>query len=496
MSNDAVTTSQPGGAVPTSATTPADTGSARPSAPQAPAALRPLGLFTLLLGAALPMIDFFVVNVAFPSIEDDLNASPAALEMVVASYAVAYASLLVLGGRLGDTFGRRRLFLWGVVAFGVTSLACGFAPGVWWLIAARLAQGAASAMMFPQVLATIHATSEGQVRARAIGLFGSVGGISVVTGQVLGGVLVAADLAGTGWRAIFLINVPVVLVALALSARAVPDSRSESPARGDIAGTVLLACGLVALLLPLTEGRAAGWPWWSVALLGAAVVLAYAFFAVERREEREGRSPLLPTSLLREPGVRRGLLAGAPIFLGFSSFMFESALLLQRGLHFGALKAGLTLVPMGLAQFTASILAPRLTERLGAGRVLALSAVAQGAGLGALLLALFAEWPGLPPIALAPALLLCGLGQGLQLPTYYRVLLSGIPADRAGAGSGLAATAQQSGLALGVATLGSLFLALIPHYGIRAALCAALAVQGCGLLALLAVGLRMPLREG
>ncbi|MBO8184424.1 MFS transporter [Streptomyces spirodelae] len=492
MSHEATTTTArpgPGGGQPAP---PAGAG----RVPRASGALRPLGLFTLLLGAALPMIDFFVVNVAFPSIEADLHASPAALEMVVASYAVAYASLLVLGGRLGDTFGRRRLFIWGVAAFGLTSLACGFAPGVWWLIAARMAQGAASAMLFPQVLATIHATSEGRVRARAIGLFGSVGGISIVTGQVLGGVLVAADLAGTGWRAIFLINVPVVLVALALGVRTVPDSRSEAPARGDLTGTVLLACALGALLLPLTEGRAAGWPWWAVALLVAAAVLAYAFFAVERREEREGRSPLLPPSLLRESGVRRGLLAGTPIFLGFSSFMFESALLLQRGLRYGALEAGLTMVPMGLAQFVASVRAPKLTERLGAGRVLAFSAVAQGAGLGALLIAVFAQWPGLPPVALAPGLALCGVGQGLQLPTYFRILLSGVPADRAGAGSGLAATAQQSGLALGVATLGSLFLALIPHFGMREALGAVLAVQGCGLLALVAVGLRMPRSVG
>ncbi|NSC21631.1 MFS transporter [Streptomyces albus subsp. chlorinus] len=485
MSHDVATT-RPG-----AASSPG-TGSTRPPSPAAGTELRPLGLFTLLLGAALPMIDFFVVNVAFPGIESDLDASPAALEMVVASYAVAYAALLVPGGRLGDTYGRRKLFLWGVAAFGLTSLACGSAPGVWWLVGARLAQGAASALLFPQVLATIHATTQGRSRARAIGLFGSVGGISMVTGQVLGGVLVAADLAGTGWRMIFLINVPVVVVALALGLRTVPDSRSASPARGDVAGAVLLACGLTALLLPLTEGRAAGWPWWSLLLLAAACVLAWAFLTVERREERAGRSPLLPPSLLREPGVRRGLLAGAPIFLGFSSFMFESALVWQHGLRFGALTAGLTLVPMGLAQFAASMSAPRVTERLGTGRVLALSAVVQTAGLGTLLLALLAAWPGLSPLALAPGLLLCGLGQGLQLPTYYRVLLSGVPAARASAGSGLAATAQQSGLALGVATLGSLFLALTPHLGMREAFAAVLAVQACGLLLLAVIGLRMP----
>lgn len=453
-------------------------------------ALRPLGLFTLLLGAALPMIDFFVVNVAFPSIERDLDASPAALEMVVAGYAVAYAALLVLGGRLGDTFGRRRMFLWGVVAFGVTSLGCGLAPGAWSLVGARVIQGAASAMMFPQVLATIHATAEGRARTRAIGLFGSVGGISIVTGQVLGGVLVAADLAGSGWRAIFLINVPVVLFALLLGLRTVPDSRSESPARGDLAGTVLLASALASLLLPLTEGRAAGWPLWSVLLLAAAPVLGYGFFAVERRVERAGGDPLLPPSLLREPGVRRGLLAGGPIFLGFSSWMFEIALTLQHGLHYGALAAGLTLVPMGVAQFAASVLAPRLTDRLGTGRVLALSAVVQTAGLATVAATLWTGWRELPPLALAPGLLLCGAGQGLQLPTYFRVILSAVPSARAGAGSGLAATAQQSGLALGVATLGSLFLALIPHLGTREALTVVLLVQTAGLAALAAQGYR------
>lgn len=450
------------------------------------------GLFTVLLGASLPMVDFFVVNVAFTSIQRDLDASPAALEMVIACYAVAYAALLVLGGRLGDTYGRRRLFLLGAAAFGVTSLACGLAPGAWWLVGARLAQGAASAMMFPQVLATIHATTEGSRRARSVALFGSVGGLSMVLGQVLGGMLVAADLGGTGWRAIFLVNVPVVLLALALGLRSVPDSRSAAPARGDLTGTVLLAAALTALLLPLTEGRAAGWPLWSVALLIAAPFLGYAFYATERRTEAAGGSPLLPPSLLREPGVRRGVTLGLPVFLGFSSWMFEVAVALQQGLHYGTLKAGLTLVPMGLAQFAASVLAPRVTERLGTPRTLALSAVTQGSGLVLVGLSALLWWPALSPAGLAPGLVLCGLGQGLQLPSYYRIVLASVPAARAGAGSGLGATTQQACLALGVATLGSLFLALIPHLGLRDALLTVLAVQTAGLAVLLVQGLRMP----
>jgi MFS family permease len=466
------------------------TTSLRTEAP--PRGLTALGLLTLLLGTALPMIDFFIVNVALPTIEHDLHAPPAMLEMVVAGYAVAYAVLLVLGGRLGDAHGRRRLFLWGVAAFGLTSLACGLAPGAWWLVGARVAQGAASAALLPQVLATLHATTSGERRARAVALYGSVGGVSVVLGQVLGGVLVAADPAGTGWRAVFLVNVPVAVAALACALRSVPDSRAERPARGDLAGTALLAATLTALLLPLTEGRAAGRPLWSVLLLCAAPLLAAGFYGVERRAERAGGSPLLPPSLLTAPEVRRGLLLGLPVFVGFAGWMFVSAVTLQQGLGYGILRAGLTLVPMGVAQFAASMLAPRAVRRFG-GRTVTLAAAVHIAGLATVTAtALLGPWPRLSPLALSPGLVLCGLGQGLQLPLYYRILLAAIPGRLAGAGSGLAATLQQSCLAIGVATLGSLFLSLVPGLGMREALAVVLAVQAAGLLGLGWLGLRLP----
>ncbi|MFI9253341.1 MFS transporter [Streptomyces sp. NPDC053069] len=466
------------------------TTSVRTAAP--PRGLTALGLLTLLLGTALPMIDFFIVNVALPAIEHDLHAPPATLEMVVAGYAVAYAVLLVLGGRLGDTYGRRRLFLWGVAAFGLTSLACGLAPDAWWLVAARAAQGAASAALLPQVLATIHATTSGERRARAVALYGSVGGVSVVLGQVLGGLLVAADPAGTGWRAVFLVNVPVAVAALICALRSVPDSRAERPARGDLAGTALLGAALIALLLPLTEGRAAGWPLWSVLLLCAAPLLAAGFYGVERQGERAGASPLLPPSLLTAPEVRRGLLLGLPVFVGFAGWMFTSAVTLQQGLGYGPLRAGLTLVPMGVAQFAASMVAPRAVRRFG-GRAVTLAAAVHIAGLVTVTAtALLGPWPQLSPLALSPGLVLCGLGQGLQLPLYYRILLAAIPARLAGAGSGLAATLQQSCLAVGVATLGSLFLSLVPGLGMRRALAVVLAVQAAGLLGLGWLGLRLP----
>ncbi|OIK02640.1 MFS transporter [Streptomyces sp. MUSC 14] len=476
----------------TTKTTPRTTPTTTAGPPRPPGALTPLGLFTLLLGTALPMIDFFIVNVALPTIERDLHAPPATLEMVVAGYAVAYAVLLVLGGRLGDAFGRRRMFLWGVAGFGLTSLACGLAPGAWWLVAARAAQGAASAALLPQVLATLHATTSGERRARAVALYGSVGGVSVVLGQVLGGVLMAADLAGTGWRAVFLVNVPVAVAALVCALRSVPDSRAERPARTDLAGTALLAAALTALLLPLTEGRATGWPLWSVLLLVAAPVCAALFYGVERRAERAGAGPLLPPSLLTSPGVRRGLLLGVPVFTGFAGWMFVSAVTLQQGLGYGALTAGLTLAPMGVAQFAASMLAPRAVRRFG-GRAVTLAAVVHIAGLATVVAtALLGPWPHLSPLALSPGLALCGIGQGLQLPLYYRILLAAIPARLAGAGSGLAATLQQSCLAVGVATLGSLFLSLAPGLGMREALAVVLAVQAAGLLGLGWLGLRLP----
>lgn len=462
------------------------------SAP-APAAphLGGLGLFTVLLGAALPLIDFFIVNVALPSIEHDLAAGPALLELVVGGYGVAYAVLLVLGGRVGDSLGRRRLFLIGMAAFGVTSLACGLAPTAWTLVAARVAQGAASALMLPQVLATIQATTEGPRRARAMSLYGATGGLSMVAGQILGGVLVAADLGGTGWRAVFLVNVPVVVLGLVLAVRTVPDTRAGRPAAVDVPGTLLLALSLVSLLLPLTEGRAAGWPLWTWISLGVFPVAAAAFYVTERRADRRGRTPLVPPSLLRLDSLRRGLVLLLPFSVGFSGFMFVLAVTFQQGLDMDPVTAGLALVPMAVAFFGAALAGPRLVSRFGS-RIVTAGGVVQAVGIALLLATLRHGWPDLGVAELAPGVALAGLGQGLQLPVLMRLMLSDVPTERAGVGGGVMITAQQSALALGVATLGSLFLALVPTAGLSAAVSTTLLVQ-LGLIALtVLLSLRLP----
>ncbi|MFI1153201.1 MFS transporter [Streptomyces sp. NPDC020817] len=464
-----------------------------PAAPPgpAPAAIGPLGLFTVLLGAALPLIDFFIVNVALPAIDSDLAAGPATLELIVGGYGVAYAVLLVLGGRLGDTAGRRRLFLIGMAAFGVTSLLCGLAPTAWTLVGARVAQGAAAALMLPQVLATIQATTQGPRRARAMSLYGATAGLSMVAGQILGGVLVAADIAGFGWRSVFLVNVPVVVLGLVLATRAVPETRSDRPASVDVPGTLLLALSLVSLLLPLTEGRAAGWPLWTWVSLAVFPFAATAFYRTERRADRLGRTPLVPPSLLRLQSLRRGLTLLVPFSIGFSGFMFVIAVVLQQGLRMGPVEAGLALVPMAVAFFAASLAGPRLVGRFGS-RVVTAGGVLQAVGVTLLILEVLRGWPDLGLISLAPGVAVAGLGQGLQLPVLMRLMLSDVPADRAGVGGGVMITTQQSALALGVATLGSLFLALVPSAGMRDALAATLLVQ-LGMIALTALlSLRLP----
>jgi MFS family permease len=463
--------------------------------PAAPPALGGLGLFTVLLAAALPLVDFFIVNVALPTIDKDLAAGDAVLELVVAGYGLAYAVLLVLGGRLGDLFGRRRLFLGGMAAFGLTSLACGLAPDAWSLVAARVVQGASAAAMLPQVLATIQASTQGARRAKAMSLYGATAGLSMVAGQILGGVLVAADIAGTGWRAVFLVNVPVVVLGLLLAVRTVPETRSQRPEPVDGAGTALLAVALLTLLAPLTEGQAMGWPLWTWLSLAAFPFAAWGFAAVERREDRRGRTPLVPPSLLALPSLRRGLLLIVPFSIGFSGFMFVIAVALQSGARLGPVPAGLALAPMAVAFFLASLAGPRLVARYGS-RVVTAGALVQGVGVALLVLTAWRDWPNLGITDLLPGAAVAGAGQALQLPVVMRIVLSEVPAARAGVGSGVMITTQQSALALGVATLGTLFLSLAPHQGMRDALVTTLLVQLAGVVLTGLLSLRLPRAVG
>ncbi|MDT7666308.1 MAG: hypothetical protein QOD04_5864 [Pseudonocardiales bacterium] len=458
-----------------------------------PTRLTTSGLLTVLLGAALAPIDLFIVNVALPTIQADLHASAATLEWVVAGYGIGFALLLVIGGRLGDAFGRRRLFSVGLAAFTLTSLVCGLAPNAGVLVLARAAQGAAAAMLVPQVLSIIQATTAGERRARTLGYYGATGGISMVIGQLLGGVLVAADLGGAGWRPIFLVNVPIGLLAMLLAHRTLPETRAANPIGVDLWGTVLLGASLLALLVPLMEGAGLGWPLWCWLLLAAFPVISAVFFLVERRLEDRGGVPLLPPSVLRVPSMRRGLLIAVPFFGGFGAFMFVYALLLQDGLHLSPLESGLALTPTALSFLATTLLVARLVERFGRW-VMVAGAVVLVVSLLVLIGTTLLAWPHLGVLDLVPGTLLFGIGQGLAAPTLFRLILSQVPAESAGVGSGMLTTTQQTSLALGVATLGSLFAALSASTGVEHALVIVSSVQVLTSIAigLLAIGLPDP----
>ncbi|HXW34029.1 MAG TPA: MFS transporter [Acidimicrobiales bacterium] len=424
--------------------------------------LSSIGLLSVLIGVLLPVTDFFIVNVALPTMARDLRASAALLELVVAGYATSYAVLLVLCGRLGDHYGRRRLFLTGMTAFTVASLLCGLAPSAALLVGARVIQGAAAALMVPQTLSTIQATGDASSRAKGLAWYGATAGIAAVIGQVVGGLLVSADIAHTGWRPIFLVNVPIGIVGLVFALRFVPETRVIGQrSHLDWRGTLLLGATLVAVLVPLTEGRALGWPTWSWVLLLSAPLLAGAFAAEERRVERAGRSALLPPAVVSLRTMRRGLALICPFFAGFAAFMFVYALTTQGPLHFDALKAGLAIAPLAVSFLVASLYMPRVVARWGHG-VIVTGSLIQFSGLLLLAATLAVTWPHTGPFVLAPAFIVVGVGQGLVMPALFRVILSEVPTSLAGAGSGVMTTSQQVSLALGVATLGTLYLTLAP----------------------------------
>jgi EmrB/QacA subfamily drug resistance transporter len=458
--------------------------------------LSPVALLTVLLGVLLPIVDFFIVNVALPTMAGDLNASAATLELVVSGYATTYAVFLVIGGRLGDAGGRRRVFIAGIAAFTLASLLCGLAPTAGWLVAARILQGAAAALVVPQTLATIQSTGDPMSRARALGWYGATAGVAAVAGQALGGLLVSADIAGSQWRPIFLVNVPIGLVAMVLAVRFVPETRALRVARPDLPGAALLAAAVVSLLIPLTEGRAVHWPWWSWTLLASTPAWVVGFALVERSRERDGRDPLVPPSLLRHRSMRRGLLLAAPFFAGFGAFMFVYALTAQGALGYSAVKAGLALTPMAVAFLVASLQIARLVVRWGR-TVITVGGLIQLLGLLMLIWTLEQTWPHTTPWDLLASFTVMGFGQGLTMPSLIRVVLSEVPIESAGAGGGVFTTMQQLSLAVGVASLGTLYLSLASpsHLGPLHATVLLVGLQS-GIALLTVVGSRLLPRSG
>ena len=413
-----------------------------------------LALCVLLAGTLLPPLDFFIVNVALPAIQADLQATPALAQLVVSVYAAAYAVTLILGGRLGDLYGRKRMFLAGMLGFGAASALCGCAPSPGVLVAGRLLQGISAAVMAPQSLASIHAIFPAEEKSRALGIYGATFGAASVAGQLLGGLLVSADLFGLGWRMVFLINLPVIALAVPAAISWVRDSRSEQAARLDVVGALLLAAGLLALVVPLIEGRERGWPAWCIGLLALGPPLLLAFWRCEQRLERGHGTPLVPPSALASPGLRRSL-AATFFFYTLAPFFLVFAVYQQAGLGHGPLAAGLAVLPLGIGFLLGPLCSAPLARRLEA------DTAAFGMGLevvGALAAAGLA-WADAPAWLAAP-LFLIGLGQGIALPALVRLNVDQVDARRAGLAAGLVNATLQISAAVSTAAIGGLFFAL------------------------------------
>jgi EmrB/QacA subfamily drug resistance transporter len=419
-------------------------------------------LAVILCGTFVYVLDFFIVNVALPSIQRSLGASSSAIEWVVAGYGLTSAAFLVTGGRLGDHYGRKRVFCAGLCAFTVASVLCAVAPDAGFLVAARLAQGVAAAIMAPNVLSILGTTYAGPARVKAISVYGMVMGVAAVAGQLVGGLLIAANPAGLGWRVIFWVNVPVGIAAVALARRLVPESRAAAGGRLDLRGAALFTAALVAIVLPLLDGRAHGWPAWSWACLAGGPALLAVFAAHLRATARRGGQPLLDPAIFAVRAFRAGLACQVLFWCQQAASYLLLALYLQQGRGLSPVDSGAVFSVLAAGYLATSFRAPALTMRFGR-RVIAAGAVTAALGNAALVAALLAHAGAAPVAALFPGLFLLGAGQGLCITPLTTTVLIHADASRAGSVSGALSTAQQVGNAIGVAVTGVVFYGLLGH---------------------------------
>ncbi|MER5357249.1 MFS transporter [Streptomyces sp. NPDC002785] len=419
-------------------------------------------LAVLLLGAFMPTLDFFIVNVAVPSISTDLAATSGETQLVVAAYAIVYACLLVLGGRLGDYWGAKKAYLIGTASFTAASAVCGFAPDVWWLICGRALQGAASVVLFPQVLTLIRTHYPPAERPRVMRVYGLALGSAMAVGQLLGGLLISLDWMGLSWRWSFLINLPVGLVTLLLAPRLLPPTSPLGTLRFDRTGVLLCAVGMVLLVLPLTVGRSVGWPWWTLVMLAGAAVALPGFWLWERRAEARGHDPLLPPSLLRVGVLRIGLPTVFAFYASLSSFLYVLAVLLQEGRGLTPGQAGLVSSPLALGFCGASMASSSLTARWGT-RPLKAAMCVQIAGYAAQFPLLLAEPRDVNIPALTALLAVNGACTGTVMSPLLGLIVDGMKPAQAGAASGLLATTQQVGGAVGLSVIGIVFYGITRH---------------------------------
>ncbi|MFI5527145.1 MFS transporter [Kitasatospora sp. NPDC051853] len=463
----------------------------------APHPYRWAGLALVLLVEAMDLLDATITGVASPAILRELGGSESQVQWIAAAYTLAFATLLVTGARLGDIFGRTRLFVLGAAGFTLASAACAAATGPGPLIAARAVQGGFAALLIPQGLGLIRAMFPPKEQGAALGLFAPVLGLSSVLGPTLGGLLVDADLFGTGWRLVFLVNLPLGVAAVLAGLRILPANRltkAEQTVRLDLTGAALVGLASVLLVYPLVQGREAGWPLWTYLSMAAAVPVLLLFARAQRSVERRGGSPLVEPSLFRRRAFTGALATGTVFFGAVAGLMLVLTLHLQLGLGWTSLHAGLTMIPLsaGLvagAVLSGALLAPRYGRRVLHGGLLT-------AALGALALWLVVGSGGSEPTSwqLAPALAFAGAGLGAIMAPFFDIALAGVEEHEVGSASGVLNAVQQLGGSIGVAVLGTAFFSWAAADGSAPGAGRTLGLSALALLAAFALAFLLPRR--
>ncbi|MEU2869175.1 MFS transporter [Streptomyces olivoreticuli] len=412
-----------------------------------------IALVVVLVAELMNTLDGSVVYTAIPSIQASTGAGAAAVQWLSAGYALTFALGLITGGRLGDAYGRKRVFLTGTAVFTLASLLCGVADGPGLLIGARVLQGAAAAVMIPQVLATLHVTFDGENRSKAFGLYGAVMSVGTVAGPVLGGLVTEADILGLGWRPIFLVNAPIGIAAIILGKIFITESRAEQAERLDVAGMLLSALAMVLIIFPLTEGHTHNWPTWCFAMLIAGFAVLAVFL---RHQSRKKEAPLVVLSLFRGRQFSGGLATQLMLGLLSGVFFLTWTIYLQRGLGLSPLHAALAFVVISLGEMAGAGIAMKTVSRSGrrvpqTGALLALASMAFYGHQVTF------QQGGLTIAVMALPVLLLGIGFGMIGAPIADMSLAKVAHRHAGSASGLFNTSTQLGIALGTALTGMVF---------------------------------------
>lgn len=424
---------------------------------------RTIALIVVSLAFVMDLLDTTIVNIAIPSIQSSLDASFASIQWITAGYSLAFAIMLITGGRLGDVVGYKRLFIGGIGAFIATSLLCGLAPNIETLIAGRLLQGISAAMMVPQVMSLMQVMYKPRERAAVMGLFGALGGLSASLGPIIGGFLIHWNIAGLDWRPIFLINVPVGIIALIGAWRFLPSGKSPHPLKLDTLGTVLIMVAIGLLVFPLIQGRELGWPSWSFVMLAASIPMFAIFWHWQQRKFARDGSPLVVPSLFKTYNYAIGLFANITFQLVMIGFFFTFTLTLQIGLGFEVIKAALTGLPIAIGiGISIGVIAPRLARLIGR-YCMTLGTVVMAIGFMITAWLLVDGGTNTNPWALAPGLLLVGIGMGMVMGLIFSVTLKDVDTTHAGSASGTLNAGQQVGGAIGVALVGVVFFGALSH---------------------------------